>query len=82
MAHPGAQISTVHGEDVHINDWELFGQRAIRERKWKAVWINSAKEEWELYDFGVDPGELDDIAEREPGVLERLVEPGGFVRPS
>ena len=46
------------------------------------MWINSAKEEWELYDFGVDPGELDDLTEKEPGVLERLVELGGFVRPS
>lgn len=28
---------------------------------------------WELNDLEVDPGELDDLAEREPGVLERLV---------
>lgn len=29
---------------------------------------------WELYDLEVDQGELDDLAEREPGVLERLVD--------
>ena len=29
---------------------------------------------WELYDLGVGPGELDNLAGREPGVLERPVD--------
>ena len=41
------------------------GRRGAPRRMWRL---------WELYDLEVDPGEPDDLAEREPGVLERLVD--------
>lgn len=71
-----AEDSTVHGEDVHIHGWELFQNRAIREGKWKAIWMPKprGKEEWELYDVEDDPSELHDMAQQEPEVMARLVE--------
>lgn len=69
-------LSSVYGEHTHVHGWELFGQRAIREGKWKAVWINKprVKDDWELYNVEVDPSELDDLCEKEPGVLNRLID--------
>ncbi|KAI8211238.1 putative sulfatase [Colletotrichum sp. SAR 10_76] len=70
-----AADSTVHGEDVHVHGWELFGLRAIREGKWKAVWLNKprGKDDWELYDVEKDPAEMSDVSDKEPEVMRRLV---------
>ncbi|KAJ6014402.1 sulfatase PB10D8.02c [Penicillium herquei] len=71
-----ATDSTIHGEDVHIHGWELFGQRAIREGKWKAVFIDPprGKGDWELYNMEADPAELNDLSETEKEVMDRLIE--------
>ncbi|KAK0521438.1 hypothetical protein OC835_006885 [Tilletia horrida] len=67
-------------EEAHSADeaigWELFGQQAIRRGRWKAVFIPkpSGPERWQLFDLERDPGEREDLAEREPEVLARLVE--------
>ncbi|KAH6898038.1 alkaline-phosphatase-like protein [Thelonectria olida] len=61
-----APSSTVHGEDVHVHGWELFGQRAIREGKYKAVWIGNPR--------GKDDWELHDLSEIETEVVKRLVD--------
>lgn len=68
--------SSVHGEDAHIHAWELFGQRAIRKGKWKAVWINQpkGKGDWELYDMVEDVAEGCDLAAVQPEMLKQLVE--------
>lgn len=73
--HLSSGSDTVHGEDVHIHGWELFGQRAIRQGNWKAVWIPKpkGKEDWELYNMADDPAEANDMAEQETGVLDKLV---------
>ncbi|KAF5525332.1 putative sulfatase [Colletotrichum aenigma] len=70
-----AADSTVHGEDVHVHGWELFGLRAIREGKRKAVWLNKprGKDDWELYDVEKDPAEMNDVSDKEPEVMRRLV---------
>lgn len=67
---------SVHGEDTHIHGWELFGQRAIRQGKWKAVWLTyfTEKDGWQLYNVYDDPGELNDLAARYPDILGRLVD--------
>ncbi|OJJ44492.1 hypothetical protein ASPZODRAFT_71623 [Penicilliopsis zonata CBS 506.65] len=67
--------TSVHDEQNHITGWELFGQRAIRQGSWKAVWMlpPRGKECWELYNLAVDPGEIHDQAANEPEILERLV---------
>ncbi|OAP54928.1 hypothetical protein AYL99_10628 [Fonsecaea erecta] len=72
----GLATGSVHGEETHVHGWELFGQRAIREGTWKAVWINKprGKDDWELYNIAEDPAELHDLSESEPEVLKRLVD--------
>lgn len=74
-AHLSSQVETVHGEDVHIHGWELFGQRAIRQGKWKALWIPEpkGKGDWELYDVEADPSETRDVSNTETDVLKDLI---------
>ncbi|EOO02334.1 putative arylsulfatase protein [Phaeoacremonium minimum UCRPA7] len=66
----------VHDENTAVTGWELFGLRAIREGKWKAIYMASPRgnEQWELYDMEADPGEIHDKALEEPDVLKRLVQ--------
>jgi arylsulfatase len=53
--------------------WEHENNRGVREKDWKAVWVNSYKV-WELYDLKTDPMELNNLAEKQPETLKRLVE--------
>lgn len=68
------QQEEVHGEDTVIG-WELFFHQAIRKGKWKAVFIPKPKgpEKWQLYDIESDMGEIHDLAEQEPAILDDLV---------
>ncbi|KAK0644762.1 Arylsulfatase [Lasiodiplodia hormozganensis] len=70
------EAEAVHPEGQDVTGWELFGQRAIRKGKWKAVFIPAplGKEEWELYNIDEDPGENHDLAEQKPEVLVQLLE--------
>lgn len=74
-SHLGGVTPAFHDEEKEITGWELFGLRAIREGYWKALWMTAprGKDRWELYDLKKDPGELRDLAEERPDVLERLV---------
>ncbi len=67
--------TSVHGEEGHIHGWELFGQCAIREGSWKAVWIPAprGKDDWELYNVKEDPGEVHDRSSEETEILQRLI---------
>ncbi|KAF4913928.1 putative sulfatase [Colletotrichum viniferum] len=49
--------------------------QAIREGKWKAVWLNKprGKDDWELYDVEKDPAEMNDVSDKEAEVMRRLV---------
>ncbi|TKA51631.1 hypothetical protein B0A53_05508 [Rhodotorula sp. CCFEE 5036] len=60
----------VHAENA-VHGWELFGQSAIRQGSWKAVWIPSDDAKWSLYNLATDAGETKDLADEEP---DRLVE--------
>jgi len=40
----------------HGNQFGLFSQRMVRDRRWKYVWNATAEDE--LYDLGADPGEV------------------------
>jgi arylsulfatase len=68
------QTERVHPEDF-VNGWELCGRGAIRKANWKAVFIPPPKgsEQWQLYDLSKDPGETEDLAEKEPAKLEELM---------
>ncbi|KAM5347735.1 hypothetical protein ACJ41O_007559 [Fusarium nematophilum] len=75
VSHLENQTPAFHDEEKEITGWELFGLRAIREGYWKALYMNAprGKDRWELYDLQSDPGELRDLAEEKPYVLERLI---------
>ena len=52
--------------------WELTGQVAVRQGKWKAV-RPGPKAAWELYDLSQDLEERRNIAELHPDVLARMI---------
>ncbi|KAH8879038.1 alkaline phosphatase-like protein [Thozetella sp. PMI_491] len=66
--------TTLYDENTAIG-WELFFHQAIRKGKYKAVFIPKPKgpEKWQLYDVEKDMGEIHDLAEQKPKVLEELV---------
>lgn len=75
----GGDITTspaVHDEDTDVTGWELFGLRAIRKGRWKAIYMTPprGKDAWELYDMEADPGEIHDQADAEPEVLAGLIQ--------
>ncbi|WP_221031973.1 arylsulfatase [Actomonas aquatica] len=45
--------------------WELMGNRAVRDGRWKLVW-GAGKQRWELYDLDTDRAETKDLAEHYP----------------
>ena len=51
--------------------WELWGNRAMREGKWKLVSAFPANR-WELYDLDVDRGETNNLAAKYPDVVKKL----------
>ncbi len=55
--------------------WELFGRRAYRRGKWKIVWQPPplGAGAWALHDLEADPGELRDLADETPEVLDSLL---------
>ncbi|KAF2176433.1 alkaline phosphatase-like protein [Zopfia rhizophila CBS 207.26] len=73
--HLSGKQAGFHNEEEVITGWELFGLRAIRQGRWKALYMTAprGKDTWELYNLADDPGELHDLAEKEPEVLERLL---------
>lgn len=55
---------------------EAGGQKAVRMGNWKAFVKNIRKggREIELYDLSVDPREQNNIAEKHPEVIKRVLE--------
>jgi len=51
--------------------WELWGNRAIREGKWKLVSVFPTNQ-WELYDIDTDRGETNNLAAKNPDVVRKL----------
>ncbi|MBC8218545.1 MAG: arylsulfatase, partial [Planctomycetes bacterium] len=50
--------------------WEHEGNRAVRKGKWKLVSKHPGR--WELYDLEADRTELNNLAEKQPRVVEEL----------
>lgn len=75
-AHLDGRAKNVHENGKQdVTGWELFGRRAIRRGRWKAVFIPAPQgpDEWELFDVVSDPSELKDLAEQHAGVLRELL---------
>jgi arylsulfatase len=68
------QSDAVRGDDEPVG-WEFLGWRALRMGRWKATWISApfGVSDWELFDLAIDPGEVHDLADRHPDILQRLV---------
>ena len=77
-----SMVSWLRGAEKTIHDpaapfgWELCGRAAIRKGNWKADFIPFPKgiSAWQLYDLSKDPGETEDLAEKQPKILEDLLE--------
>jgi arylsulfatase A-like enzyme len=67
--------STIHDPNSSFG-WELCGRSAIRKGQWKADFLPFPKgtSAWQLYDLSKDPGETEDLAEKEPKILEELLQ--------
>lgn len=78
-----AQCGAFAWGDERALNWELFGRRAARKGRWKAVntatYIAALRHgtapmvEWELYDLASDPGESQDLADEHPEILNALI---------
>jgi len=51
--------------------WYLYGNRAVRQGKWKLVWGANARK-WELFDLESDRTETDDLAARHSGRVKQM----------
>jgi arylsulfatase len=69
-----ASRAAVRGQSDWLG-WELFGNRAIREDRWKLLWLCSpfGPGKWQLYDLKADPGETKDLADAQPRTRDRLL---------
>ena len=75
-------VPWLHGAEATIHDpnsafgWELCGRSAIRKGQWKADFLPlpMGTSAWQLYDLSKDPGETEDLAEKEPEILEELLQ--------
>lgn len=65
----------IYGEGV-ATGWELFGQRAIRDGNYKAVFVPPpyGDGKWKLFDLKNDPGEIEDIRQKKPEVFIKLLD--------
>lgn len=51
--------------------WGLYGNRAVRQGKWKLVWGATARK-WELYNLKVDRTETKDVIAQHPNQTRRM----------
>lgn len=68
------QSDRIH-EKEFVQGWETCGRAALRFGDWKIVYIPKPKgpERWQLYNLERDPGEVNDLADREPERLQQLL---------
>ncbi len=58
--------------------WELFGRGAVRKGNYKLVHIEPnmggrADGKWQLYDLSTDQGEIEDLADSKPEIVQDLL---------
>ena len=74
MPFARGERETVHDAE-HVTGWETCGRAAVRRGDWKIVFIPKPKgpERWQLYNLAKDPGEIYDLAEQHPEMLEEMI---------
>ncbi len=68
-----AQAVRTPGEFIGIEHWS---SRALIQQDWKLLGLYTAldgRRDWELYNISEDPGETNDLAERNPEKLEEMI---------
>lgn len=62
--------------DSEVVGWELFGQRAIRQGPYKALYVPKpfGDAKWALFNIDKDPGETTDLSDELPGKLEEMID--------
>ena len=51
--------------------WYLYGNRAVRQRKWKLAWGDNVRK-WELFDLESDRTETNNLATRYSGRVKQM----------
>jgi arylsulfatase len=51
--------------------WYLYGNRAVRQGKWKLVWGDNVRQ-WELFDMELDRTETNDLATQHPARVKQM----------
>ncbi|KAH7063167.1 arylsulfatase [Macrophomina phaseolina] len=66
--------TTVHPSD-YVVGFEVAGSAGLIKGRWKLTYVPFPKgpQRWELFDLEKDPGETEDLKEREPKVFEELL---------
>lgn len=73
LNHARDRGAGVHPENQEFG-WELNGNRAIRQGRWKLSWQSplEGRASWQRFDLHADPGEAHDLAEEMPRLKKRL----------
>ncbi|KAH8810672.1 alkaline-phosphatase-like protein [Xylogone sp. PMI_703] len=73
------EMWAIHSSSEPVG-WELFARGALRKGDWKIVYFSKAEggagegdEGWELFNVVEDPGETNDLSEKEPQKLQELL---------
>ena len=78
------KTEAVHSDEA-VFGWEIFGHLAIRQGDWKMLRLVSntpepmqtpplEADQWGLYNMATDPGEVKDLSEQHPEIVEKLME--------
>ena len=56
--------------------WELFKRRGVIKGDWKLLWLDApfGKDQWQLFNLRLDPGETQDLAEKESRKLAEMID--------
>ncbi|KAH8652180.1 alkaline-phosphatase-like protein [Xylariales sp. PMI_506] len=75
MTTPADQSVTVHPPD-YITGFEICGSGALRRGNWKITFVPAPKgpQKWELFNLKDDPGEVRDLSEEHPKLLEEMLQ--------
>lgn len=64
----------IHGPD-YVMGFEIAGSGALRRGDWKITFVPAPKcpQKWELFNIREDPGEVYDLADKQPALLQEML---------